>query len=171
MGPLPGARRLRGRDAGAPPPVGGARLGILICYEALYPELARSYRVAGADVLLNLTNDAWFGGADGRAATTALRQHPAHLVLRAIENRMGVARAAATGISLFVDPLGRVHRATEPGVAAVAVLDPGTTRGLTLYARLGDLAGTGSAALAALLALAALARRTRAGAHSGLPSE
>ena len=139
----------------------GMGVGVLICYESLYPELARRDRRLGAELLLNLTNDSWFGGEAGVPASAALDQHPAHLALRAIENRVGVGRAAATGLSLLVDPVGRVRAATPAGPAALLVGDPGTTDVVTLYARLGDWVGGGSAALAALLALAALARGRR----------
>lgn len=147
--------------------VGALGAGILICYESLYPELARGYREAGADILLNLTNDAWFGGEAPETRTVALRQHPAHLVLRAIENRVGVARAAATGISFFVDPLGRVHRSLPPFGAAAAVHDPGTTGVRTLYTRFGDVAGTGSAMAAVLLLMAGALRGGGQGRRGG----
>ncbi|GIS81190.1 MAG: hypothetical protein CM1200mP14_27560 [Gammaproteobacteria bacterium] len=64
-------------------------------------------------MLLNITNDAWYGREPLYSRTTALWQHPAHLVMRAIENRMGIARSANTGISLYVDPIGRVHGETD----------------------------------------------------------
>ncbi|MHB1194102.1 MAG: apolipoprotein N-acyltransferase [Longimicrobiales bacterium] len=137
------------------------RFGTLICYESSYPELARRFRQEGADVLVNITNDAWFGREPLWTRTTALWQHPSHLVMRAIENRMGVARAANTGISLFVDPVGRIHGATPLFQADLRVDTVRTTDVTTLYTRWGDLAGSGSAlaALFLVLAAAALARR------------
>ncbi|MEM7416381.1 MAG: apolipoprotein N-acyltransferase, partial [Gemmatimonadota bacterium] len=72
----------------------GRRFGVLICYESAFPAEARRARYAGADILVNVTNDAWSGGGGSRARTTAAWQHPAHLVLRAIETRTGVVRAA-----------------------------------------------------------------------------
>jgi apolipoprotein N-acyltransferase len=113
-------------------PAGGAGFGTLICYESAFEDLARLYRRVGADFLVNITNDAWYD------RTVAAYQHASHLVMRAIETRMGVARAANTGISQFVDPLGRTHLDTplfEQRVAAGVVL---TTDGRTLYVRLGD---------------------------------
>ncbi len=127
--------------------------GILICYESAFESLARHYRRDGADFLVNITNDAWFG------RTAAPYQHASHLVMRAIETRMGIARAANTGISEFVDPLGRVHEATplyEERVLAREVL---TTGGRTLYVRFGDWVGALALAGAAALLVAAYVRR------------
>jgi apolipoprotein N-acyltransferase len=136
--------------------------GVLICYESTYPQDARAFRLEGADVLVNITNDAWFGREPWYARTSALWQHPAHLVMRAIENRMGVARSANTGISLFVDPVGRVRGSTALFEPAVSVETVYTTDGLTLYARFGDLVGNAAALAALLLLLASAGRRTRA---------
>jgi len=133
-----------------------ARYGTLICYESTYPEASRRFRQEGADALINITNDSWFGRESPWTRTTALWQHPAHLVMRAIENRMGVARSANTGISLFVDPVGRVHDATglfQTDVRAATVL---TTDVTTFYTRHGDLVGRGAALAALVLVLAAL---------------
>jgi apolipoprotein N-acyltransferase len=127
---------------------------VLICYESTYPEGSRQFRRAGADVLLNITNDAWYGREPLYARTTALWQHPAHMVMRAIENRVGVARAANTGISLFVDPVGRVYNATELFEADIRIDRVQTTDVLTFYTRFGDLVGSGSAAAALLLLVA-----------------
>lgn len=134
--------------------VAGFRYGVLVCYESSYPEVARALRLAGADVLVNVTNDAWLGGP-GRS-TVALWQHPAHLVMRAIEGRVGVVRAAATGVSLFVDPLGRVHQATDISVPAVRAHSVQTTDAATFYIRYGDLTGRACAILALGLLIHAL---------------
>jgi apolipoprotein N-acyltransferase len=140
---------------------GDAAFGVLVCYESSYPEASRRFRLEGADVLVNITNDAWYGREPLYARTTALWQHPAHMVMRAIENRMGVARAANTGISLFIDPVGRVYNATELFEADAHTDVVHTTDVLTFYTRFGDLVGNGSAAAALILVLAsmALARR------------
>jgi apolipoprotein N-acyltransferase len=127
--------------------------GVLICYESAFEDLARGYRRGGADFLVNITNDSWFG------RTVAAYQHASHLVMRAIETRMGVARAASTGISQFVDPLGRVHQSTplfEERVEARQVL---TADALTLYVRLGDWVGALVLGALAALLIAAHMRR------------
>jgi apolipoprotein N-acyltransferase len=136
---------------------GETRFGVLICYESAFHELARQARRDGAEFVVNITNDAWFGQGPGRTGTTALWQHPAHLVMRAIENRMGVARAANTGISLYVDPLGRTHQATDLSVPDVRVHTVLTTDSATFFTRWGDwLATLAAAASLALVVLAGL---------------
>ena len=112
------------------------RFGVLICYESAFEDLPRKYRARGADFLVNITNDAWFG------RTSAPQQHASHLVLRAIETRMGVARAANSGISEFLDPLGRVYAATRLDEEAIVADILRTSDVTTLYVRLGDWVGT-----------------------------
>jgi apolipoprotein N-acyltransferase len=128
--------------------------GVLICYESIFPQLSREYANAGASVLVNITNDAWF------QRSSAPYQHFAHLSLRAIENRLPVVRAANTGISGWIDPLGRVRAETPifvPRTATYAV-EGTTTR--TLYTRLGDWLG-GLSFLITLGLVAAGWRRSR----------
>ena len=135
--------------------VNGSGFGVLICYESIFPGLSRKYRLAGADYLVNITNDAWFGRErPWWSRTSALYQHPAHLVMRAIENRMGIARSANTGISLFVDPRGRVTQATPLFQPDARIATVETTDGLTVFTRLGDWIGWLSAAGSAFLLLA-----------------
>ena len=144
----------------------GREFGVLICYESIFSELTRAYRRRGADFLVNITNDAWFGRAEPWwSRSSALWQHPAHLVMRAVETRVGIARAANTGISEIVDPRGRTHRRTRLFEEAAFTGTVRTTRGLTFYVRHGDLAGWASALLA-LAAVGLTAFRGR-GAFSG----
>jgi apolipoprotein N-acyltransferase len=112
------------------------RFGVLICYESAFEDLSRRYRRLGAEFLVNITNDAWFG------STSAPYQHAAHLVMRAIETRSGIARAANTGISELVDPLGRGHRRTRLGDRTLVAGEVLTADVTTLYTRLGDWVGT-----------------------------
>ena len=119
----------------------GARFGTLICYESTYAGHARRFRLEGADFFLNLTNDGWFGREPWYTRTAALWQHPAHLVMRAIEHRVGVARAANTGFSLFVDPLGRIYGRTDLFQEAVRSETIYTSDVRTWYTRTGDVAG------------------------------
>jgi apolipoprotein N-acyltransferase len=81
---------------------GEVRFGVLICYEDADAELARRIRQSGADFLVNLSNDAWFGEEE-------LKQHFVAAQYRAIENRMGVLRNGNNGITGIIDPLGRVQ--------------------------------------------------------------
>jgi apolipoprotein N-acyltransferase len=75
---------------------------VLICFESIFPEIARKTAEQGANLLVNLTNDAWYG------YSSAPYQSWAMTVMRAVENRRSIARAANTGISGFVAPTGTV---------------------------------------------------------------
>src|SRR4030042_327401 len=79
-----------------------ARCGVLICYEIIFPSLSRNYCKSGANFLVTITNDAWFG------RSSAPYQHFSMAAFRAVENRVFVARAANTGITGFVDPNGKI---------------------------------------------------------------
>ncbi len=87
-----------------PIPCQNTRVGVLICFESIFPDLARRQTEAGAGLLVNLTNDAWYG------RSSAPWQHLSMAVFRAVENRRSLARAANTGVSGFIDPLGGLHR-------------------------------------------------------------
>jgi apolipoprotein N-acyltransferase len=134
--------------------------GVLICYESIFEDLARGYRRDGADFLVNITNDGWFG------STVGPYQHAAHLVMRAIEMRMGVARAANTGVSEFVDPLGRIHLATPLEVPRTISGPVLTTSIRTPYLRFGDWVGALALAGSAALLVAAFARQRHQGASA-----
>ncbi|HOP47237.1 MAG TPA: apolipoprotein N-acyltransferase [Desulfobacteraceae bacterium] len=109
-------------------------LGILICFEAIFPDMARSYSRKGADMLINLTNDAWFG------KTSAPYQHLSMAVLRAVENRMPLIRAANTGFSAFISPHGEIIERSalfrEEVLKAGVKIVPAQ---ITWYARTGDV--------------------------------
>jgi apolipoprotein N-acyltransferase len=127
----------------------GHPIGMLICYEAIFPELARAMAANGAQLLVNITNDAWFG------RTSAAYQHFSMAVFRAVENRRFLARAANTGISGGIDPCGRVLLATSLYEDAAPVVEVGLMQGPTLFTRWGDrpliLLSAVLAALCALL--------------------
>lgn len=108
------------------------RVGALICFESTFDRLARDQRRAGATVIALLTNDAWFGSDAGA------RGHLLHARLRAIATRTGVLRAATTGISAFIDPLGRVHGALPLHTAAAARYTIVRTDAMSPYVRVGD---------------------------------
>ncbi|MGE0160287.1 MAG: apolipoprotein N-acyltransferase [Gemmatimonadales bacterium] len=139
--------------------------GILLCYELTFPELAREARSAGAAVLVTLSNDAWFG------ATSAPYQHFAHAILRAVENRMAVVRAANSGISGVVDPRGRVVVRTEPFVETWATGRIERSEIVPLAVHLAPLVGPGSLVLLlGLLAGSVQANRVRPAPSSSAPS-
>lgn len=85
----------------------GFNAGVLICYETIFPELAQARVASGADLLLNISNDAWFG------RSSAPLQHLHLSALRAVEQRRSIARATNTGVSAFIDPRGRISRTTD----------------------------------------------------------
>lgn len=126
----------------------------------MFPGEARRLRRRGADVLVTLSNDAWFG------RSTAPYQHFAHVVLRAVENRVSVVRSANSGISGVVDPLGRVVASTEPFVETYLVAQVTRPLPVPLAAHLGGLVGP-----AALLVLALAAVRGRLAERLALPGD
>ncbi len=107
-------------------------IGMLICYEAIFPNLARAMTRNGAQLLVNITNDAWFG------RTSAAYQHFSMCVLRSVENRRYLARAANTGISGFIDPCGRIISQTPLYEDLAPVAKVGFLDVQTLYTRWGD---------------------------------
>ena len=123
----------------------GTGFGPLLCYEVLFAPLARQLAREGAGVLVNLSNDSWFG------ATGAAEQHLAAAMYRAIETRRPLLRATHTGITAGLDAEGRVVARLPRDVPAVLALDVVPGAGLTLYTRLGDvpLLGLSAAVLAA----------------------
>jgi len=132
------------------------RVGALICYESIFPSLSRRQRQLGATLMVNITNDAWFG------RSIAPHQHFAHLALRAIENRVGIIRAANTGISAYIDPLGRVHGETQLFVTAARTYQADASSVNTAYVRFGDWMGWGSALATLGFLVAYWFRRPRA---------
>ncbi len=107
--------------------------GILICFEVIFPEMARTQVREGATVLVNMTNDAWFG------MTSAPFQHLSIAVFRAVENGRPLIRAANTGISAFIGPQGRII--SQGGLFTEEILSHEIRSGetsLKWYTRYGD---------------------------------
>lgn len=86
---------------------GKARLGILICFESVFPDLTRQWLMTGANLLVNLTNDAWYGRSSAPHHSLAMA------VLRAVEARRSLVRSANTGISAFIEPTGEILLRSE----------------------------------------------------------
>ncbi|MGO9568556.1 MAG: apolipoprotein N-acyltransferase [Desulfomonilaceae bacterium] len=121
---------------------------VLICYETIFPALARTAVGKGASMLINITNDGWFGDS------AAPYQHLAMAGMRSVENRVWLVRSANTGISAAFDPAGRmVSRIPleQEGVCTVRV--PGTAAAGSLYTRFGDLFAWSCIAVSVLLGL------------------
>jgi apolipoprotein N-acyltransferase len=107
-------------------------LGVSICYEVVFASHSAAAVRNGAEILVTLTNDGWYGHS------WAPDQHFAQVRLRAAENRRWFARAALTGISGFVDPYGRVSESLEVGEQGFLVADLAPIPTLTPRARWGD---------------------------------
>jgi apolipoprotein N-acyltransferase len=130
------------------------RVGALVCFEAMYPELARALSAGGAEVLANLANDAWL-------RYPAVAEHHLRIAaLRAVENRRWVLRAAKTGVSALIDPYGRVVARQAFGEAGVVAASIVPSRVVTPYQRLGDAPLAVAAGLGLLLSIASRRRRT-----------
>lgn len=103
--------------------------GILICFEAIFPDIARREALAGANLLVNLTNDAWYGKSSAPHHSWAMT------VFRAVENRRGLIRAANTGISGFVDPTGDIGRKSDLFTAEVSSMRMPLLKDPTIFMR------------------------------------
>lgn len=125
--------------------IGSARLSPLICYEAIFPPLARRAALSGADVLVNLTNDGWFGTSAGPA------QHLALARMRAIETGRPLVRAANTGISAVFDTRGRVLGQLPVGERGVLVARIVPSDETTPYLLMGDALPVACAIISLLL--------------------
>ena len=134
---LPGLRpRLRRMVVGTPYTAGddprplaldGLRAGVLICFEGIFPDLARAEVAAGADVLVNISNDGFFqvGGAE--------EQHFAGTVFRAVETRRPLLRVANLGVGALVDATGRVLQRVEPRQRTMTVVEVAPRSGTSLF--------------------------------------
>ena len=125
--------------------------GPLICYEGIFPGLARRFVADGADFLVNVTNDAWFG------RTSAPYQHLAMATVRAIENRVPLVRVANTGFSAMVDVDGTIRWRTGLFEADWRVDTVSWVGISTFYTRFGDCFVYGCLALLVLLAVLGMA--------------
>jgi len=118
--------------------VGPDKLGPAICFEDTFSYIGRQYRRRGVDILVNLTNDGWFGGS------FELEAHLANALFRAVETRMAVVRSANTGVSAVVSPKGVVvarladGRGRDREVEGLLVANVPVSKTKTLYAALGD---------------------------------
>ncbi len=125
----------------------GRRAGVAICYESTYPTLARSFVNGGAQLLLVITNDAWFGNS------SAAYQHFQMGAMRAIETGRYLARAANTGITAVVDPYGRTVARADMFQPVTLTADVRLLDDRTIYARTGDLIAWLCVALTAVVAV------------------
>jgi len=109
-----------------------APFGVVICYEGIFPELVREFVKEGAQFMVNMTNDAWFGLTSGPS------QHLAMYPFRAVEHRLTVVRAANTGISAVIAPTGQIVRSLPLFAKGTLVVDIPLRARTTIYTRFGD---------------------------------
>jgi len=131
--------------------VHGHRYGVVICYEDLFPEIARQYTRMGASFLVNITNDAWYGDS------SQLDQHLSFSRFRAVENRRSLIRGTNTGYTAAIDPSGRIHAEIPKFIAAILLTQIPLGGESSVYSRFGDALWIGLVGLSLLLGL--LARR------------
>src|SRR4029453_2795636 len=108
------------------------RLAVLICMEALHPELAREAALGGATAIVNLSNDGWYAGRGGAA------QHLAQVRFRAVAPRLPALRATTTGITAAIAPDGTLLGTLEEGASGVLRVDLPFPGEASLYTRVGD---------------------------------
>ena len=111
---------------------GGSSLGVFICYEATFPGEIRKFAADGANLLINISNDGWFG------RSAAPQQHLLMARVRAIENRRWMLRVTNNGFTASVDPYGRIFEPLPPDVRAAADLPYDFRTDRTIYTRFGD---------------------------------
>lgn len=124
-----------------------AKFGVLICYEVIFPDLVRRMATNGAELLVTITNDAWFG------ESSAPSQHFSMVVFRSVENHLAFARAANTGISGFIDPFGRIIEASPIFTEAALQATIPLRQSHTFYSRFGDVFGYGCMLICIVLSL------------------
>lgn len=135
------------------------KLGVFICYEAIFTELVRQFVGKGAGLLVNVTNDAWFG------RSSAPYQHLEMAIARAVETRRYLVRAANTGITAIVDPYGRILARSELFVPDVVFGKVSFRNDETLFVRYGNVighaSGVATAAFFVFAVVAAYREKTR----------
>jgi apolipoprotein N-acyltransferase len=137
-------------------PVDGHKLGVFICYESAFPDLVRQFTNAGAQVLVNLSNDGYCG------TSAAREQHLSLVRMRAAENRRWILRATNDGITALVDPGGRVIERLPILQQMSATMRVNYENSLTPYARHGDWFAWGCLGLGLAGAVAGMLRSSGA---------
>ncbi len=112
---------------------GRLALGVLICYEAIFPELAQERVAQGANLLVNISNDAWYG------RSSAAAQHLSLALLRAVEQQRGLVRATNTGISVLSTPRGEILASLGLFETRAVAASVGLHTEISVYHRLYDV--------------------------------
>jgi apolipoprotein N-acyltransferase len=114
-------------------PTGGHTYGTFICYESVFADEIREYADMGADVLVNISDDGWYGD------TSAAWEHLNMVRMRAIENHRWILRATNTGVTAAIDPYGRITTAAPRHIRTSLRVGFNYERDVTFYAAHGDL--------------------------------
>ena len=122
----------KGQDASIGQLPGGYKFGVYICYEAIYPGEVREFAAKGANLLINISNDGWFG------TSAAAEQHLRMARVRAVENRRWVLRVTNSGLTASIDPYGRIDQPIPRDVRGAVDLPYGFRTDETIYTRFGD---------------------------------
>jgi len=110
----------------------GYKFGVFICYEAIYPGEVRRFAANGAQLLINISNDGWFG------RSAAAEQHLHMVRVRAVENRRWIVRCTNNGYTVSVDPYGRIFEPLPPDVRSATDLPYDFRTDETFYTRYGN---------------------------------
>lgn len=129
------------------------KFGSPICYEIIFPNQVRKFVKKGANFLVTITNDGWYG------KSSAPYQHYSMAVLRAIENRRYLLRAATTGVSGIIDPFGRILSQSEMMTKTYLTGKIAPSRKLTIYTKYGDLIPFFSLTLSGLFLILTMIKR------------
>jgi apolipoprotein N-acyltransferase len=149
--PGPGATLLsfnpKSLSGDRPPGLRPVKFGVAICYEVIFPDLVRQFAANGAELLVTITNDGWFGRSSAPA------QHFSMAVFRSVENHLALARSANTGVSGFIDPFGRIMQATPLFTEQILRAQLPIRQARTFYSHYGDVFAYGCVIICALLCL------------------
>ena len=135
--------------------VGGIPFGTLICFEGIFPESAREFVRQGAQLLVNITNDAWYG------RSAAPRQHLEFGAFRAVENRKPILRCANSGYSAVIDPLGRIQQELGLFQDGIVLADVTACPYRSIYSRVGEWLNISLVVLALVTGVAVFRPRSK----------
>jgi len=146
-GPGPTILSFQLKESDGAAPARRVKFGVVICYEVIFPDLVRRIAGSGAEFLVTITNDAWFGDSSAPA------QHFSMVVFRSVENHLAFARAANTGISGFIDPFGRIIVASPTFTQTALQAEIPVRQTKTFYSRHGDVFAYGCMLISLLFCL------------------